>query len=113
MEIPNVLVGIICIPALFNCALEGSFKPHLYGAALIAAVFIIPLVIVRGSFGGGDIKLAGAIGLFLGTPHTIVALEIALISGALYGIGYAVLKSKTLKATISGLRVCHRDIVCR
>lgn len=61
------------------------------------AVFILPVLIKAGGFGGGDIKFSAAIGLFLGFPVTIVALEIALVTGALYGIGYALVKSKTLK----------------
>ena len=63
-------------------------------------VFILPLLIKKGGFGGGDIKYAVAMGFFLGFSETIVALEIALVSGALFGILFAVIKTKTLKAKI-------------
>ncbi|MCX8125285.1 MAG: prepilin peptidase [Spirochaetes bacterium] len=100
MEIPNFLVGILFLSGIIVCATEGEWVVHFQGAALLFAVFIVPLLLIKGGFGGGDVKFAAAIGFFLGLYESIVALEIALITGALYGIGYAVFKSKTLKVHI-------------
>jgi len=100
MEIPDLLVLIILIAGIIITAIEGEVVSHIEGAALMLVVFILPLVIKKGGFGGGDIKYAVAIGFFLGFSETIVALEIALVSGALFGILFAVIKTKTLKAKI-------------
>lgn len=100
MEIPDFLVGMFFLTGIAVCYIEGVWLAHIQGLALMVAVFIVPLMIVKGGFGGGDVKFAGAIGFFLGLHETIVALEIALVTGALYGIGYAVFKSKTLKVHI-------------
>jgi leader peptidase (prepilin peptidase)/N-methyltransferase len=100
MEIPNFLVGIIFVTGIIVSFLDSLWFAHIQGLVLMVAVFIVPLILVKGGFGGGDVKFAGAIGFTLGLQETIVALEIALVTGALYGIGYAVFKSKTLKAHI-------------
>ncbi|MEJ5363101.1 MAG: prepilin peptidase [Spirochaetota bacterium] len=100
MEIPNFLVWIFFITGIIVSFLDGQWLAHIQGLVLMVIVFIVPLILVKGGFGGGDVKFAGAIGFTLGLHETIVALEIALVTGALYGIGYAVFKSKTLKAHI-------------
>ncbi|MEW6527702.1 MAG: A24 family peptidase [Spirochaetota bacterium] len=100
MEIPDFLVGIIFVTGIIVCFLDSQWLAHIQGLVLMVTVFIMPLILVKGGFGGGDVKFAGAIGFTLGLQETIVALEIALVTGALYGIGYAVFKSKTLKAHI-------------
>jgi len=100
MEIPDFLVGIFFLSGIIVCFIEGGWLAHIQGLVLMVVVSLVPLLIVKGGFGGGDVKFAGAIGFFLGLHETIVALEIALVTGALYGIGYAVLKSKTLKVHI-------------
>lgn len=100
MEIPDFLIVILFLTGILVCALEGQWLVHVQGGALLIIVFMVPLLIVKGGFGGGDVKFAGAIGFFLGWQEALVALEIALITGALYGIGFAVFKSKTLKARI-------------
>lgn len=100
MEIPNLLVFIIFVAGIFLCSIERQLLSHAYGAFFMLAVFIVPVLIKPKGFGIGDIKFAGAIGFILGLPVSIVALQIALITGAIYGIGYALLISKTLKAHI-------------
>ncbi len=100
MEIPDLLPAIIFLLGVILCLVEGYWFLHIQGLVLMLVVFVVPLIFVKGGFGGGDVKFAGAIGFFLGLHVTIVALEIALVTGALYGIVYAVYKSKTLKTHI-------------
>lgn len=100
MEIPDFLIGIIFLTGIIVCLFQRQWFEHIQGLVLMVAVFIVPLILVKGGFGGGDVKFAGVIGFTLGLHETIVALEIALVTGALYGIAYAVFKSKTLKAHI-------------
>jgi len=39
-----------------------------------------------GAFGGGDIKLMAAAGLFLGWQNTLLAMFLGILGGGLYGI---------------------------
>jgi len=55
------------------------------------------MLLFPGGFGGGDLKYATAIGLFCGWELSIVAVETALITGALAGTAYALLTRKGLR----------------
>ena len=50
--------------------------------------------------GGGDIKLAGAMGLLLGLPNVVFAFMSAFIIGALWGVGLIIFRKKTLKYAV-------------
>jgi leader peptidase (prepilin peptidase)/N-methyltransferase len=50
--------------------------------------------------GGGDIKLAFVLGLFLGFPNIIVALYLAFLTGAIGGIILILWKKKSPKKAI-------------
>ena len=71
-------------------------------AAFGAAAFFFSLVLIsRGKWMGiGDVKLAFFMGLFLGFPDTIVALFLAVFSGALIGLILILLGKKTLKSRV-------------
>ncbi len=71
-------------------------------AAVIGAIFFGAIVLAtRGQgMGGGDIKLAGAMGLLLGLPDVIFAFMSAFIIGALWGVGLMILRKKTLKDAV-------------
>lgn len=100
MEIPHLLAGIIMVSGIILAIIEGQWLMRLLAFGIMFAVFTLPLLIKPESFGGGDSKFAAAIGFFLSFPTTIVALEIALITGAVFGIAYALLVTKTLKSRI-------------
>ena len=57
------------------------------GTLLTAGVpmFLLCLVI-DGAFGGGDIKLMAAAGLFLGWQNTLLAMFFGIVFGGIYGI---------------------------
>ena len=48
-------------------------------------MFLLCLVI-DGAFGGGDIKLMAATGLFLGWQNTLLAMFFGIVFGGMYGI---------------------------
>ena len=58
----------------------------LLGGATGFAVMLIPYLISRGGMGGGDIKLAGLIGLVTGFPQVFTALFLGILSGGLVAI---------------------------
>jgi len=63
----------------------------LAGGALAFAMMLVIYVLSRGGMGFGDVKLAGLIGLYLGTPLAMLSLFLAFVLGA--GIGLLLLAS--------------------
>lgn len=79
-EIPDKVHLIILVSSLIA---NFSLLKSLAGLIFISIPFIIPIYFDYNSVGGGDIKLAGAIGFFLGLnkglASLIIGLTIALI----------------------------------
>jgi prepilin signal peptidase PulO-like enzyme (type II secretory pathway) len=73
-----------------------------YGIAfaifLLAELFARLLQRLRGqalsevAFGGGDVNLAGLVGLAVGWPGVLLALMITVLAGGLYSLGYIVVQ---------------------
>jgi leader peptidase (prepilin peptidase)/N-methyltransferase len=85
--IPNRLTGAGAIAALAIGAATGlSALPEQLIAGAAAGGFLLIAALARpAGMGMGDVKLAGMLGLFLGW-QVVVALLVALLSGALAGI---------------------------
>ena len=49
-------------------------------------LFLVIIVLFPAGMGGGDVKMAGAVGLLVGFPHVLLALWLAVISGGLVAI---------------------------
>ncbi|SHE37611.1 prepilin peptidase [Lactonifactor longoviformis] len=99
MEIPNGLVL-----AAAGCGLVSVFVfPDITLLSRIIGVFSVsvPLLLITllipGAFGGGDIKLMAACGLFLGWQLSLVSLFLAVLSGGLYGGGLLAAEKKGRK----------------
>jgi prepilin signal peptidase PulO-like enzyme (type II secretory pathway) len=100
MTIPDVFIVIFFILSIFPVIINSNIKDNLFGLGIMAAAFLIILLIFPGSFGGGDFKYAAAIGFFLGLDLSIIALETSLISGALFGLLYSAVKKTGLRIKI-------------
>ena len=48
---------------------------------------------IKGAFGGGDIKLMAAAGLYLGWKYTVAGVAVGLFAAGLYGI-YLLIRKK-------------------
>ena len=86
--IPNrlTLIGALSAPAILLAAEPAALPEHLV-AGLAAGGFLLAAALARpGGMGMGDVKLAGVLGLFLGSAVG-PALLIALLSGTLVGAG--------------------------
>ena len=75
--------------ALALCGL--LLSPARWAGALIGMVCIsVPMLLlclaIPGAFGGGDIKLMAAAGLFLGWQHTLLAMFFGILGGGFYGM---------------------------
>lgn len=69
------------------------------GLFLFGQVFSLVVARLRGqaldeiAFGGGDVNLAGVVGLTVGWPGVLVALFVAVIASGLFSLGYVVVQS--------------------
>lgn len=83
----SVLIAILGIVRFFT----GSITPKsliscLCGALVLSVPMLIAALIVKNGFGGGDIKMMAAAGLFLGLDKTIIAGLIAFLTAGIYGV---------------------------
>ena len=86
--IPDGLVGVIAVSGvLYNLlyAPQGVVD-ILLGGAVGFAVMMLIFIISRGGMGGGDVKLSGAVGLWLGVEGTLLFLLLAFIMGGIISI---------------------------
>jgi len=107
---PAILVLIFLAP--FWTGL-GFPRPFLGSAGMLASMantlvagvgayfvfFVIALLFPRG-MGGGDVKLAGTVGLLVGFPGVVVSLWIAVVFSGLSAIGLLLTGRKRRKDTI-------------
>ena len=99
MEIPNTFViaalalGIISIFTMPGTSLSS----RILGMFVVSVPLLLITLLVPGAFGGGDIKLMAACGLFLGTELILLSFAFAVLTGGLYGIWLLVMKKKSGK----------------
>lgn len=99
--IPNrLLVGLTVLFVMtFPLVSSSSIINHLAGAAA-AILMLLPAFLVAGGIGGGDVKLAAVIGLYLGWPFGTLALFLGIMAGALGGILWMAFTGGTLKTAL-------------
>ena len=109
MEIPNGLVlGILGVGILdtliqleflqWDSFLRDLFLwERLVGAVCVSLPLLLITIIIPGAFGGGDIKLMAAAGLFLGFRLTLISFFIGVVLGGFYGIWLLLAKKKDRK----------------
>ncbi|MEG6584047.1 prepilin peptidase [Dendrosporobacter sp. 1207_IL3150] len=74
-----------------------SIPDMLLGALLGGGLLLLIAVASRGGMGGGDIKFAAALGLWLGWKFTLMTLLISFILGGVFGVIILALKLKGRK----------------
>ena len=72
------VVSILLSPA--------AWLPHIIGALCVSVPMFLLCLAIPGAFGGGDIKLMAAAGLFLGWQNTLLAMFFGILGGGFYGI---------------------------
>ncbi len=98
--IPDSLILFFLLFSLYPLITQSTLLDSLYGFLLMFIFFTLVLFIFPGSFGGGDIKFASVIGLFLGLENAVVALETSLVTGAVAGVIYGLRTGKSLRTKI-------------
>lgn len=99
MEIPNGLVLYLLAPAAALVFLlpEVSILSHVIGFFSVSVPLLLIALLVRGGFGGGDIKLMAVCGLAVGWQLNVLAVFIAIVFGGFYGIILLATKKATRK----------------
>jgi leader peptidase (prepilin peptidase)/N-methyltransferase len=100
--IPNILPAAMLIAGIPINALarDITFLSIALGMFAPAAVLTIVALASRGGIGGGDIKLAGALGMFLGWPGNAVALFLGCILAGVMGLVLLLTRTKKRKDVI-------------
>ncbi|BDF34448.1 hypothetical protein CE91St62_25110 [Lachnospiraceae bacterium] len=108
-EIPDICCAAVIILAFLSVwTLPGlSLWDRAAGSLCVSVPFLVIALIVPGSFGGGDIKLMAACGLFLGWKVTAVSAAAAVLTaGASIVYGMAAGRRKIGDAIAFGPFLC-------
>jgi len=100
MIIPPSLVVLFILLSVYPVLLHQDIMDNIYGFAVLTVFFMLMLLIFPGAFGGGDIKLYAAAGFLLGLELSIVLLEVSLITGAVFGVVFALVKGRNFRIKI-------------
>ena len=103
--IPDLIVIWIAVLAVIHLILIESFSingliSHLIGAVCISVPMLICSLILKGAFGGGDIKLMAAAGLYLGWKYTLAGVVIGMFIAGIYGIYLLIRKKAGMKTKL-------------
>jgi Flp pilus assembly protein protease CpaA len=86
-QIPDACVFLLAACGLMNFALSGrTLWDGLAGLLLLGGPLFLCGLFSPSSIGGGDIKLAAALGLLLGPLAGAVLLGTALLAGVMYSV---------------------------
>lgn len=96
--VPDLLVILIAVLAVAKFLVTEPFSinsaaPYLIGAICVSVPMLVLALIIKGAFGGGDIKLMAAAGLYLGWKYTVAGVMVGLFAAGLYGI-YLLIRKK-------------------
>lgn len=96
--VPDLLVILIAVLAVVKFFVTEPFSintavPYLIGAVCVSVPMLILALMIKGAFGGGDIKLMAAAGLYLGWKYTVAGVAVGLFVAGLYGI-YLLIRKK-------------------
>ena len=96
--VPDLLVILIAVLAVVKFFVTEPFSintavPYLIGAVCVSVPMLILALMIKGAFGGGDIKLMAAAGLYLGWKYTVAGVAVGLFAAGLYGI-YLLIRKK-------------------
>ncbi|WP_143272103.1 A24 family peptidase [Anaerovibrio sp. JC8] len=91
-------LALFALLGLTRLLLSGQgLMDGLVAAAVGFAVFLLLAVITRGGFGGGDVKLVGAMGLWLGSDLLLVTVIMGIIMGGIMALLLLITKKRSRK----------------
>lgn len=107
-EIPNEYSLAIAILGVIWMIKHGStWHQWLLGAIIGFVVYLVLMIFSRGNLGGGDVKLAGALGFIMGTHFFMTWIMVTFFSGAMISLVLLGLKLKSKEDKIAfGPYIC-------
>lgn len=100
--IPDQVLIVLTIGGIPLLLLQSTsvFLDGLLGAVVGGGLLLLVAVLSKGGMGGGDVKLAAVLGLYLGWSGILLVFFIAFLAGSVVGLTWAWLKKKTLKTAL-------------
>jgi prepilin peptidase CpaA len=95
LRIPNLVTGpAILLGTAANCWLAGwsGLEASAVGFAMAVGLLLVPFAL--GGIGGGDVKMMGAVGAFLGPALTLQSLLVGLMAGGCFAAVHLARKSR-------------------
>ncbi len=87
---------------IFNFLIGKDILQMAIGFAVGGGFFLLQYLISNGKWiGGGDVRLGAMMGVWLGWPVVLVAIFLAYITGAIFGLSLLAVKKKTLSAQMA------------
>ena len=94
--IPDRLNFALAVCGVAGTALSpAGWRGHIIGAVCVSVPMFLLCLAIDGAFGGGDIKLMAAAGLFLGWQNTLLAMFFGILGGGVYCAGTLELSGTT------------------
>lgn len=79
---------------------EVLWLDSIFGLLIGGGFFLLVAIVSKGNMGGGDIKLLGMLGFFLGVKKTMMIIFLSFFIGALFTLPLLILKKKGRKEMI-------------
>lgn len=100
--IPNRLTAFMAAAGVILIALTAPqmLLASLGGAISAALILFLPAILYPGGMGGGDIKLAAVIGIYLGWPMSLLAVFLGILCGAAGGLLWMLYQHQDLKTAL-------------
>ena len=125
--VPDLIVIWIAVLAIINFIIVEKFSVpglinHLIGAVCVSVPMLIISLILKNAFGGGDIKLSAATGLYLGWKFAIAGIAVGLFISGIYALFLIITKKAKLKSKIRiapclavgfGMAALYGDLIAR
>lgn len=91
---------ILAAVGLVRAWYEGQLFDAAYGAGVMLAIMLVLYFASRGGMGEGDVKLAPALGIWLGLEQGLLCLLLAFVSGGVVGALLLLCRRGKLKQAI-------------
>ena len=96
-----LVVSVMGLPFIIYARTLNVFFTDNFVAGLVGGgIFLLIVFISRGGMGGGDVKLAAVMGLFLGWHGLLVALFMSFVGGGIVACYYLISRKKGRKDEI-------------
>lgn len=95
-KVTLLLAAVGVVRAFF----EHQLLEALYGAGAMLVIMLLLYFVSRGGMGEGDVKLAPALGIWLGLEQGLLCLLLAFVSGGIVGALLLLCKRGKLKQAI-------------